>query len=159
MRKLLAIAAVALAAMLLVAAGGDDRRFDADLSGDEEVPAVETETTGEARFRANKAETQIRFTLKIRDADGILAVAGGHLHCGPEGENGPVVAFLAGAVPPNGFDGKVTVRATLTDASIFPTTCGSNIAEVLDAMRDGNVYVNIHSAANPAGEIRGQIDD
>ena len=164
MRKVLIGVLVLLLVGLLVAADDDDdddggdRRFRAVLTGAEEVPdPVDTDTTGRATFRANRAETEIDFKLKIRRADGILAVAGGHIHCAPAGSNGPVAAFLAGAVPPAGFDGKVEIKATLTDASVLPTDCGTTIAELLDAMRAGDTYVNIHSAGNPAGEIRGQI--
>ena len=165
MRKvLIGLLAVTLVALLVAADDDDDddgrsdRRFRAVLTGDQEVPdPVETDTTGRATFKANRAETKIEFKLKIRRADDVLAVAGGHIHCAPAGSNGPVVAFLAGAVPPAGFDGKVEIKATLTDASVLPTDCGSNIAEVLEAMRAGDTYVNIHSAGNPAGEIRGQI--
>ena len=156
MKRLLSVLAIALTAVLLTAANSG-RSFSANLTGDAEVPAVVTETSGRVTFKANAAETEIRFKMKIRDADDILAVAGAHIHCGAADENGPAVAFLAGAIPPNGFAGDVTVAATLTDASIFPTDCGTTIAEVLDAIRAGNTYVNVHSGANPGGEIRGQI--
>ena len=156
MKRLLSVLAIALTAVLLTAANSG-RSFSANLTGDAEVPSVVTDTTGRVTFKANAVETEIRFKMQIRHADDILAVAGAHIHCGAEDENGPAVAFLAGAVPPAGFDGKVTVVATLTDASILPTECGSNIAELLDAIRAGNTYVNVHSAANPGGEVRGQI--
>lgn len=158
-KRLIVFVAGLLAVSLLTAAGHDngDRNFKADLSGSEEVPSVVTETTGKATFHANRDLTELRYKLQIDNGDDILAVAGAHIHCGPAGANGPVAAFLAGAMPPSGVDGSIDIRATLTDASVLPTACGTTIADLVDAMRAGNTYVNVHSAANPGGEIRGQI--
>lgn len=134
-----------------------DLEFKADLTGDQEVPSpVVTETTGEARFKVNSALTEIKFELEIEDAVDILSAAGAHIHCAPADQNGPIVAFLAGEVP-GGFDGEVKIEGTLTDANIINTACGATIAELVQSMKDGNAYVNVHSVANPGGEIRGQI--
>jgi len=155
MRKVTIIAVAGLALSLLVGAGGD-RSFKADLSGAEEVPSVATDSSGRATFHVNKDETEIRFKLKIKNADDIFGAAGSHIHCGPAGANGPVVAFLAAPVP-GGFDGTVEVKATLTDANIINPACGATIAELVDAMEAGGTYVNAHSSAHPGGEVRGQI--
>lgn len=164
MRKLYTIVAILIPLLAVsgLAYGDDDDdnelEFEVDLTGAEEVPlAVDTATTGEAEFEVNAAHTQIKFELEVEDAVAILAVAGAHIHCAPAGQNGPVVAFLAGAVP-GGFDGDVEIKGALTDANIVNVACGSTIAELVQAMRDGDTYVNVHSAANPGGEIRGQIE-
>lgn len=94
--------------------------------------------------------------MKITNGNDILGVAGAHIHCAPAGANGPVVAFLAAPVP-GGFDGKVDVGATLTNANIINPACGATVAELLDAMAAGDTYVNVHSPAFPGGEVRGQI--
>jgi hypothetical protein len=156
-RKILAALLAVLTVLLLTAASSGGRNFKADLSGANEVPAVESDTTGRATFHADREETEIRFTLRVRNADGILGAAGAHIHCGPEAENGPIVAFLAGPVV-GGLDGSVVIRATLSGENIDDGAgCGSTIAELLDSMRDGDTYVNVHSIANPGGEVRGQI--
>ena len=117
---------------------------------------VVTATSGEAKFEVNEAQTKIEFELEIEDAVDILAAAGAHIHCAPAGLNGPVVVFLAGAVP-GGFDGEVEIEATVTDANIINPACGSTIAELVQSMIGGQTYVNVHSAAHPGGEVRGQI--
>ena len=134
------------------------KSFFVHLSGAQEVPSVNTDTTGRAILHIDQNRTTIRFDIDISKAEQILEIAGAHLHCAPAGANGPVVAFLAGQTSPGrGFDGKVGFYATLVDDSIIDPVCGETISDLVDSMIEGNVYVNVHSAANPAGEIRGQI--
>jgi hypothetical protein len=157
MRRTMALLGVALAAMLLTGAGGKiDRNFKADLAGANEVPPVVTETTGKVHFHADKDLTEIDYKLKIKDGSDILGAAGAHIHCAPEGANGPVVVFLAGAIP-GGVDGKFEIRGTLTEANIVNEACGATVAELLESMANGMTYVNVHSTDNPGGEVRGQI--
>jgi len=86
----------------------------------------------------------------------MLGAEGAHLHCAPEGFNGPAVATLAGEVI-SGFDGMLVIRAAMTDANIADDpTCGGSLANLAEAMLDGNVYVNVHSTDFPAAEVRGQ---
>ncbi len=164
-RFVLSLLLAALMVGLTASAGGgsDGSKARAELSGDQEVPPVETETRGRLQVRFDDAASVAGFKLKVRDG---VAITQAHLHCAVEGENGPVVAFLSGFIP-GGFDvNHKLARARLTDANI--TAVGAdcvpsigveitNIAELLDAIRDGNVYVNVHSVANPGGEVRGQL--
>jgi hypothetical protein len=160
MKKLIvAIAVIAtMIAMSGVAQGGSDRLrrtvFKAELSGANEVPPVETETTGKAKFVVRGSS--IHFELEVDDAENVFGAAGAHIHCAPAGENGPVVAFLAGAVP-GGLDGSVEVEATLTAANITDPACGADIAGLVKSMRAGRTYVNVHSTEHPTGVARGQI--
>ncbi len=128
----------------------------ADLSGAEEVPPVETDASGTAKLRINPGSDEIHFQLKVSNGVDLLAVAGAHIHCAPAGANGPVVAFLAAPVD-GGVDGKLMVSGTITDADIVNDACGATVDELVASMQDGNTYVNVHSAANPSGEVRGQI--
>ena len=154
---LLTIGLLAAIGGIAANSGDDDREFKAVLAGANEVPAVVTAASGKAEFEVNRDQTKIKFELKIRNATNILGAAGAHIHCAEEGVNGPVVVFLAGPVG-GGFDGKVEIEATLTDANIVNTACGATIAALVQSMMDGNTYVNAHSPAFPGGEIRGQIE-
>jgi Cu/Zn superoxide dismutase len=162
MKKLLTlIVAIVTVTVLAGVAQGQPRKFDdadfkAELTGAAEVPPVDTETSGEAKFIV--AGDALDFELEVDDATDILGAAGAHIHCAPAGENGPVVAFLAAAVP-GGFDGTVELKATLTDANIVDLSCGADIAALVESFRDGDAYVNVHSSSNPAGEVRGQIEE
>lgn len=146
-----------LLALFNVAANGGTHIFRATLTGAQEVPPVDTETTGEVKFKVDRMMTRIEFDLRLRDGEDLMAVAGAHIHCAPAGVNGPVVVFLAGAVP-GGFDGEVRIRATVSEANIVNTACGATLAELVESMQAGNTYVNVHTTVNPGGEVRGQIE-
>lgn len=75
--------------------------------------------------------------------------------CGTEGVNGPVVAFLFGPVS-GGVDADgVLAQGALTN--VTNPACGETLSDLVQSMRDGNTYVNVHTLTNPPGEIRGQI--
>ena len=129
------------------------------LNGDEEVPPVHTAVTGASSFVTNEYRTEITFSVTVDDngeGAGILGGAGAHIHCGKAGDNGPVAVILAGTIEA-GLGGTVVLGGTLSDANVIPTDCGSTIKELVDSMIAQGTYVNIHSVANPSGEVRGQI--
>lgn len=161
MKKLIVfIVATVLPGALLVSsasAGGNGAVIlRADLSGSQEVPPVVTDTSGTAKLRINPGSDEISFQLKVKDGVDLLAVAGAHVHCAPVGQNGPVVAFLAQPVA-GGVDGKLKVSGTITDSDIVNNACGATVDELVASMQNGKAYVNVHSLANPSGEVRGQI--
>jgi CHRD domain-containing protein len=166
-------ASVALAALMLAGGaiqadddhdGGHGKReeFTARLLGDNEVPPVDTETFGKVEIVFNKDETKAEYHLTVRK--GVRATQS-HIHCAPAGVNGPVVVFLAGFHAKGwDVDGSWIENATVTDDNVMPPAAGStcptpinNLRDLAQAIRDGNAYVNVHTVANPGGEIRGQL--
>ncbi len=141
--------------------GGNSLRFRTGLSGAQEVPGVATNTTGTFRLHFDLGLSEADFRLKVNDG---FAVLQAHLHCARAGANGPVVVFLfsslAGGVNVDG----VLSTGTLTNADFLGADCTgttgrpiNNIASLAFAARDGLIYVNVHTVANPAGEVRGQL--
>ncbi len=107
------------------------------LSGTNEAPtAVNTAASGTAVFAYNRATRELSYALTALDMSPTMA----HIHRGAAGVAGPV-AYAFSATP-----------FTTTLTGVF-TLSPSDEALLLS---DG-LYVNVHSAANPAGEIRGQI--
>jgi hypothetical protein len=157
------VAVLLLLAVSAPALGDDKLKFAADLTGAEEVPPVQTATTGKVEVEFNADATAADFELEVFDG---VAVTQAHLHCGAAGQNGPVVVFLFGFIP-GGFDvdGQIA-KFTLTDANVAAVGADcvpligmeiNNLADLLDATRDGLIYANVHTVANPGGEIRGQL--
>ena len=133
-------------------ARGHNRNFRAHLSGENEVPPVETNAQGQANFQLNKAGDELDYKLIVANIDDVVAA---HIHCAPVGQNGPVgvTLFSGGPTSDNGILAEETITAP-DDGN----GCGwETLADVVEAMRSGDTYVNVHTVAHPPGEIRGQI--
>ena len=131
--------------------------YDAPLSGQNEVPPVETSAIGEAEF-TELANDTIKYRVQI-NSTGMFNATAAHIHMGKEGENGEPVIDLLGT--PTSKD-KVTAsgmifRGNLTDAGLKGPMQGQTLTDLVAAMDSGDTYVNVHTTANPNGEIRGQI--
>lgn len=115
--------------------------FDAMLTGDQEVPAVTTTAMGVATFTLNSMLNEIDYEIV---ADGLSgAITGAHIHAGAIGTSGGVLVDLSGGINGN---------------RIMGTISGSSVTnDLINAMLKGETYINVHTAANPGGEIRGQI--
>ena len=138
-------------------------RANARLTGLEEVPAIITDSFGRARFEI--FADRIEYTLNIVRLDAPIRFA--HIHIGQKGVNGGVSAFLCNNTNPSVPAGTPAcpqtgrVRGTLTtDSVIGPAAQGIAAADIdglIEALLSGIAYVNVHSDAFPAGELRGQI--
>jgi hypothetical protein len=128
--------AVTAAALALCSGLAFGETMKVTLGGDQENPPVKTTAggTGEVTVAADKTITG---SFKITG----LQPTAAHIHEGEMGKNGPVAIPLT-----KGADGSWTVApgTKLTDAQ-------------LASLKAGKLYVNFHTAANPGGEIRGQI--
>ena len=131
----------------------DNRRhFEANLSGAEETTPVDTDAVGLATFDVNASGTAVRYILNVRDIENVVA---SHIHCGPIGQNGPVgVTLFSGG--PISLDG-VLARGIIAEPNAGNSCGWSTVADVIAALRSDDTYVNVHTTANPPGEIRGQI--
>ena len=143
-----------------VIAGDDTLKFAAALSNAQSVPApvpglIERARVS-AKFDRSLSEVQVRF--RVRGGDNVFAA---HFHCALPGAPGPVALglFPGGLI----FDGERAV-GTLTNADFSGANCVpsigrpvNNIAALAFAMREGLIYINVHTADNPAGEVRGQM--
>ena len=171
------------------AGSGGPENHRTHLSGREEVftPATpgaptpaDSHAQGQAIFQVSPDGTSVDYRLI---ASNIANVTQAHIHCAPAGSNGPIVMWLypspssTSALPGGGgrHDG-VLAEGTFTNANVRPTTnpaCPgggvATLADVLERLRSGNAYVNVHTNDGdaqpnegpgdfPGGEIRGQIE-
>jgi hypothetical protein len=135
-KAVLAFAVLALAAcgtMSNMMGGGNTSRVQ--LTGAEEVPPVSTSAKGEGSFTIGK-DGSVKGSVSTTGMQGTAA----HIHQGAKGQNGPVIVPLT----KNG------------DTYSAPDSAKLNEAQ-MSAFKAGNLYVNVHSAANKGGEIRAQL--
>lgn len=128
--------------------------FATNMTGQHEIPPVDTQAVGEAILVQNLPlnETMHYFV----NVTGIEGVTQGHIHSGAEGENGPIVVTLFNFESPQST---VLQNGTLEANHLEGPMQGKTIPDLIAAMKNGSTYVNVHTEQNPNGEIRGQLVD
>jgi len=127
--------------------------FEAKLEGSQVVPSVNTEAEGEAKFNLTSNGTALAFSVKVEN---IVDVNAAHIHLGQPGSNGEIVVPLFSGNKSGEFSGTLA-EGTISAADLTGSLAGKSISDLLAKIQAGDTYVNVHTAANPAGEIRGQI--
>jgi len=117
-----------------------DRAFTGMLDSEQEVAEVNSEATGLATFNLSKSGMRVNYRVVVEGLTGPIAMA--HLHNAPAGSDGPVIVDLG-----DGIDGNVI------SGSFDPT----EFEGLMDLMMSGDIYINVHTAEFPAGEVRGQL--
>ena len=115
------------------------------LSGAQEVPAVPTNASGLGVFTLSQDRERLKFRVVVAGLSG--AITGAHFHIAAPGANAPVAVDLTSFRTGNVVEGEISSQGTtplLTPA-------------LLAALVQGGVYLNVHTAANPGGEIRAQV--
>jgi hypothetical protein len=161
MKRLLCGAAVA-AALLVTATPSSAQvvNMSATLTGGEETTAtpgvlgILTGAVGTATVSVDAANDEVAVTLALFNfATGTTA---GHIHVGPRGIAGPVVLNFP---IPTGRTGDLPLTFRLGPSAFVarPEIGINTMQDALQAIVGGGAYVNIHTSAFPAGEIRGQL--
>ncbi|KAG1666630.1 hypothetical protein FOA52_005839 [Chlamydomonas sp. UWO 241] len=124
--------------------------YEADLTGMGQVPSLATQTFGTAKVQFNTTHAHI--TIEVMSGVEIWA---GHLHLCAADCNGPVQLTVFSFIDPvnEGLQ-------FLSSCTQFSTSVMVNLAEFPELGQQiisGDIYVNVHSQANPSGEIRGQL--
>jgi cyclophilin family peptidyl-prolyl cis-trans isomerase len=121
--------------------------FSATLTGAQEVPPVTSAATGSAHLAFNKLNNQFDLRLNVQGiAQNILTDS--HIHPGAVGqEGGPIVDLGSG----NSYS---LVGSDLTRS----INNGAFPAANVNQLHNNATYINVHTVANPDGEIRGQLN-
>ena len=132
------LAGLALATLVGSGAVAETVTYKATMNAKSQVPPNDTKGTGTAELTYDTATKTLTWTVTFADLTGPATAA--HFHGPAEPDKTAGVAVLIGNNPTSPAKGS----ATLTDAQAADLTTG-------------RWYVNIHTAANRPGEIRGQV--
>ena len=130
---------------------GQNQKFKAKLSGQDEVPPVQTTASGMVWFKP--MQDKVWFKVNVTDMQGVTKA---HIHTGKVGANGPVVVTLYKSDTPQSINGKLSY-GNITSNLLEGPMKGKQISDLVTAMSNGSTYVNVHTEKHPNGEIRGQI--
>ena len=119
-----------------VTSGTEGRVYEADADGAQTVPPVESPATAKLRAYLSSGEDRLHVQVAVQGL--VNTMIGCHLHTGPPGSNGPMLVNLG-----------IFEDSLAVDVPVPPT--------LLAPLREGNVYLAIHTEPYPAGEIRGQL--
>ena len=120
--------------------------FNVTLSGDSEVPAATGTGSGTGTVTLSADRTQLEYQFTASGLTGSVTAA--HFHNAAAGASGAVVFGISDTVSES--NGQVTASGTWQ----FDTT--NDVDEAAEILA-GNIYVNFHTAENPPGELRGQV--
>ena len=134
--RLAVLASLALALAAGCASMGGGGGVSVNLSGSQEVPPVTTQASGTGTITVGE-DKSVSGSVTTTGVAGLAA----HIHVGAAGKNGPVIIPL-----------------TKTADNVWSVPAGSKLTDAqYESYKAGELYVNVHSAANKGGEVRAQI--
>ncbi len=165
-----AVLTAALLTMVVAPVLAGEHTVKTQLSGYEETPlTINSPGSGEFKATIRDQGTAIEYELTYQDLSS--AVTQSHIHFGRPAISGMIVLFLCtNLAPPDGVptpqacpDAPATITGTLTKADVIARSAqgidpdAAGFAEMLEAIRAGAAYVNVHTTIYPTGEIRGRL--
>jgi len=155
-------------------AGNDDvHEMHVSPRGENEVPPHETRAKGEATFVISQDGQSVHYVLTVSQIENPFMA---HIHIAPPGVNGPIVEWLfpstAAVQGPKGIGltNGLLAKGDFTAADFVGPFQGKTMADLINAIRAGNAYVNVHTSPVPTvppappgpgnfpgGEIRAQL--
>ena len=120
----------------LACASASAQTMQVTLAGSQEVPPVSTAASASGTISV-AADLAISGSVSTTGVEGTMA----HIHKAAAGQNGPVIVPLV-----------------KTAENVWSIPAGAKLTEAqYQDLKDGNLYINVHSAAHKGGEIRGQL--
>lgn len=135
---------------------GQQIRLAARLTGSNETPApgVLTGAFGQAVVTVNMATQTVSWEIDVFNMPS--GTNNAHFHVGGPGLTGPTVVTV-GFPPGISNDYRLSGSATAANLTVRADQGIRSWEDFLQALIGGQTYLNIHSAVNPGGEIRGQV--
>ncbi len=136
---------------------GTQLHFHTSLKGANEVPTPQiTNAVGQVTVKITKDESKIHYKITVGNIENVTAA---HFHFAKGGVNGfgaPVAPLYSNPAQPSGPDDGVLAEGDIMAGDVINAFAGDLVA-LIDAMRAGNIYVNVHTQQVPGRLIRGQL--
>jgi hypothetical protein len=147
-------AALVVTATSTPRAQGGRQVLKAVLTGGSEAPtAINTGAYGYATITIDPALGEVSWVIDVFNYPTGLTAS--HIHVGSPGTAGPVIIDFAPTAI--GVSGPFRLQGSTRTVAARPAQGIRTMEEAMIAIASGNAYVNVHSQANPGGEIRGQL--
>jgi CHRD domain len=166
-------------AIVLVTAGiaiaAASMNFNSAMSGAQEAPIPrDTKARGNAVYMLSADGTRVEYMLMVANIENVFMA---HIHMAPRGAAGPIVVWLYPSTTPNvtaplggGRINGLIAEGSIDAGDLVGPLAGHPLSDLVDLMRSGGVYTNVHTNDGdlvlnegpgdfPAGEIRGQIKE
>ena len=130
----------------------EDKKYFTPLTGMEEVPPVNTNSTGIALFEL--LNNHLDFKVNVTNLENIKSA---QIHLGEFGQNGEIIVSLLKSLSPVNVHNGTLVEGQVTPSELVGPLKGKTINELVQLFNNTKTYVNIHTEQYPNGEIRGQI--
>lgn len=130
----------------------ENDRYFTPLTGMEEVPPVNTNSTGIALF--DLLDNHINFKVNVTMLENIKSA---HIHLGEFGQNGEIIVSLLNSSSPINIHNGTLVKGQLIATDLVGSLKGKTINDLGKLFNNTKTYLNIHTKQYPNGEIRGQI--
>ena len=155
MNKIKLLLFVILATILTVSVGfAAEKSFHAKLTGQDEVPSVKTKATGKVTFKLSSDGKALNYKLHVMNIENPNAA---HIHLGMKGKSGPPLANLFTGPKKEGKYSGALSEGTITVEDLKGDLMGKSLDDLVQLIKSEKIYVNVHTDANPDGEIRGQV--
>jgi len=134
-------------------------KFSAKMIGHNEVPAVHTKAVGNVTLTVADDQQSISFELTYSGLNSAPLFS--HVHFGQKNVNGGVSFFFCGgggkpACPASGTVTGTVVAADVAGLGTQGMPAG-DLGAIIQEIREGFAYANLHTQTSPGGEIRGQL--
>ena len=130
----------------------EEKKYFTPLTGMEEVPPVNTNSTGIALFEL--LNNHIDFQVNVTNLDNIKSA---QIHIGEFGQNGEIIVSLLKSLSPVDVQNGTLVEGQVTSSDLVGPLKGKTINALVQLFNNTKTYVNIHTEQYPNGEIRGQV--
>jgi hypothetical protein len=160
MKRLRLSIALTVFALLALVGGvfAAQTNFRGHLSGGMIVPLqVDSQAQGQAVFKLSEDGQSISYKLNVANVDHVFMA---HIHqFTGVGQNGPIIVWLYPSPTPGPGAPTGRVDGTLVQGTFGPDDLvgGFTWDQLLDMLRSGDTYVNVHTTENPGGEINGLL--